>query len=113
MKKLIIVLIVLLFISNTGIGQSFPFLGNHFKNLNFECAGFVTAVYPAGKWANLQNQVLYAKTDIGGVYKSTNNGLNWISISSYFEGDNESNMHLYYSEYIIAGLAVNPKDSKF
>ncbi len=111
MKKLIIVLIVLLFISNKGIGQSFPFLGYHFKNLNFECAGFVTAVYPAGKWANLQNQVLYAKTDIGGVYKSTNNGLNWISISSYFEGDNESNMHLYYSEYIIAGLAVNPKDS--
>lgn len=108
MKKLILLLTltVMLFVNNTGFSQSFPFLGNNFKNLNFECAGFVTAVYSAGNPANLANQILYAKTDIGGVYKSTNNGLNWVSISSYYE----TGEHLFYSEYIIAGLAVNPSN---
>ncbi|MFA5012291.1 MAG: hypothetical protein WC644_10115 [Ignavibacteria bacterium] len=91
MKKIIFSLLIVFILNNILNSQSFPFLGYNFKNLNFECAGFVTAVYPAGNPANLANQILYAKTDIGGAYKSTNNGLNWISISSYFEGDNESN----------------------
>lgn len=108
MKKLILILIALLFINSMGICQSFPFLNNSlFKSLNFQCAGFVTAVYPAGI-STLESQVLYAKTDIGGVYKSTNNGTNWISISSYYE----TGEHLFYSEYIIAGLAVNSMNSE-
>ena len=114
MKKLFLLLFVLLFSNNIGISQSFPFLNSSlFKSLNFQCAGFVTAVYPAQNSGSLENQILYAKTDIGGVYKSSNNGSTWTSISSYFEGESEPYMHLYYSEYIIAGLAVNPKDSKF
>lgn len=109
MKKLIPFLLALLLINSMGICQSFPFLNNYsFKSLNFQCAGFVTAVYPAGNPEYIQNQILYAKTDIGGIYRSSNNGNTWTSISSYSEVDNESNAHLFYSEYIIAGLAVHP-----
>ena len=92
--------------------QTIPFLNeNNYKTLNFECGGFVTAVYPAYNSNNLVNQWLYAKTDIGGVYKSTNNGTNWTLISNYYHdgilGVSES---MFYSHYIIAGLAVHPED---
>ncbi len=113
MKKLIPFLLALLLINSMGICQSFPFLNNYsFKSQNFQCAGFVTAVYPAVNPGNLQAQILYAKTDVGGVYRSSDNGSTWTSISSYFEGEGEPYMHLYYSEYIIAGLAVNPTNTE-
>ncbi len=91
--------------------QTIPFLNsNQFKWFNFECGGFVTAVYPAFNNSGLSNQILYAKTDVGGVYRSSNNGLNWNLISSYYEGTSEQNANLFFSEYIIAGMAVHPTD---
>jgi len=69
MKKLILILIVLFFFNNTGISQSFPFLGGFFKSQNFQCGGFVTAVYPAGNPTNLGSQILYAKTVKNKCYK--------------------------------------------
>ncbi|MFA5010826.1 MAG: hypothetical protein WC644_02625 [Ignavibacteria bacterium] len=95
--------------------QTIPFLNeNHFKTLNFECGGFVTAVYPAfNNTTNLGSQWLYAKTDVGGVYKSTNNGDNWTLISNYYHdgilGVSES---MFFSHYVVAGLAVNPTDKE-
>ncbi len=91
--------------------QTIPFLNsNEFKWFNFECGGFVTAVYPAFNSSGLSNQILYAKTDVGGVYRSSNNGVNWNLISNYFEGTDEQNAHLFFSEYIIAGMAIHPTD---
>jgi len=92
--------------------QTIPFLNeNNYKTLNFECWGFVTAVYPAHNTSDLGDQWLYAKTDVGGVYKSTNNGTNWTLISNYYHdgilGFSES---MFFSHYIIDGLAVHPED---
>ena len=94
--------------------QTIPFLNeNHFKTLNFECGGYVTAVYPALNTSDLGDQWLYAKTDVGGVYRSTNNGTNWTLISNYYHdgilGFSES---MFFSHYVIAGLAVNPTEKE-
>jgi|GEM_PF-4099453 len=56
---------------------------NQFKSVNFQCGGYVSNVVPAyNPSGNMSTQILYARTDIGGVYKSTNNGDNWISINN-------------------------------
>ncbi len=112
MKKLIFLFAIVISFSTYSSAQYFPnyILGSNFTYQNFECGGFVTAVYPAYNNSGLCNQVLYAKTDIGGVYRSSNNGVNWNLISSYKEGTSEQNAHLFFSEYIIAGMAVHPTD---
>jgi hypothetical protein len=99
--------VLLIFVILTGItySQSLPFLPATFRSLDYQCAGFVTEVIPAkNTTGNLNQQVLYAKTDIGGVYKSSNNGTTWTLISTYHESDGT----VAFSEYVIAGLAVNP-----
>jgi len=102
-------LICLIFLLSLGIlfSQQVSFLSYPtFRALNYECAGFVTAVFPAYNNGSLSEQYLYAKTDVGGIYKSTNNGDSWKLISNYRESDGS----IAFSEYINAGLAINPTD---
>ncbi|MFA7361977.1 MAG: hypothetical protein WC139_13175, partial [Candidatus Kapaibacterium sp.] len=111
MKKINFLIWIFMCFTLIAHSQTIPFLNsNEFKWFNFECGGFVTAVYPAFNNSGLSNQILYAKTDVGGVYRSSNNGLSWNLISSYSEGTGEQNAHLFFSEYIIAGMAVHPTD---
>lgn len=65
---------------------------------NFECAGYLTEIVPAN---NIFTPaiVLYARTDIGGVYKSTDNGNNWAFISKFAPSP---------AALMTQGLAVQP-----
>jgi photosystem II stability/assembly factor-like uncharacterized protein len=51
---------------------------NTFRFINFEGAGWVTAV----KYSS-DGSRLYARTDVGGVFRSDNSGANWNFISTY------------------------------
>jgi len=104
MKNIIKFLVVFVSLSGIIYSQSIPFLPNSFRSLNYQCAGYVTEIIPAKNTSSLSQQVLYAKTDIGGIYKSSNNGSTWGLISNYPLLNNSR----AYSEYITAGLAVNP-----
>lgn len=104
MKIFIKVLIAFVILTGITYSQSVPFLSNSFRSLNYQSAGYVTEVIPAKNTNSLSQQVLYAKTDIGGIYKSLNNGSAWNLISNYPLLNNSR----AYSEYITAGLAVNP-----
>ncbi|MDI6803263.1 MAG: hypothetical protein QME58_05375, partial [Bacteroidota bacterium] len=78
--------------------------------LNFECGGYVTEIipvkYPTGTQPdNINQQVLYARTDIGGIYRSSNNGLNWEYVSKYLNTVGTLNPGISGSELSIQGLA--------
>jgi len=77
-----------------------------FRSLNFEGAGYVTGLFPVKYNSNslpgITKQVIYARTDIGGVYKSTNNGISWVFISNFRK-------NISPSELMIQGIAVKPK----
>ncbi|MBE2256034.1 MAG: T9SS type A sorting domain-containing protein [Ignavibacteria bacterium] len=78
------------------------------RSLNFECGGYVTGLYVGKNTTNnLNQQILYAKTDIGGVYRSSNNGTNWINISSNIPLSPDSK-GLMKTELITQGFSVNP-----
>jgi|GEM_PF-1558598 hypothetical protein len=105
MKNLIKVLLVFFILTGITYSQPIPFLPTTFRSLNFQSAGFVTEVIPAiNTTGDLNQQVLYAKTDVGGIYKSSDNGVTWTLITTYHESDGT----VAFSEYIIAGFAVNP-----
>lgn len=79
------------------------------RSLNFECGGFVTNIYVApNSTQSIASQLLFAKTDVGGVYKSTNNGNNWTFISDY--RNSSTNPTLSKSELITQGFAFKPDD---
>lgn len=101
--KIVINLIFLLFIAiNIAYSQS------TFKSVNFQCGGYVTNVVPAyNSTGTMSTQILYARTDIGGVYKSTNNGDNWISINNYLRtGD-----YITTSDLSVQGIAIHPTNT--
>lgn len=107
MKNFIKVLFVFIILTGITYAQSVPFLSNSYRSLNFQCAGFVTEVIPAPNSSSLENQLLYAKTDIGGMYRSNDNGSSWVLISGYKEAyPNFTNIP--YSSYITAGFAMHP-----
>jgi hypothetical protein len=78
--------------------------------LNFECGGYVTEVipvkYPAGQQpASISDQILYARADVGGIYRSSDHGQNWKYISNYYNtGFGQPGISI--SELSIQGLAV-------
>ncbi|MDI6802673.1 MAG: hypothetical protein QME58_02355 [Bacteroidota bacterium] len=79
--------------------------------LNFECGGYVTEIipvkYPSTVGKSIDNQVLYARTDIGGVYRSNNNGLSWTYVSTYLNyPTGGGHPGISGSELSIQGIAV-------
>lgn len=86
---------------------------SNFKSVNFECGGYVTAVFPVKhNPSSINQQVLYAKTDVGGVYRSADNGATWGQVACYFNGQTEANAYMMWSEYIIGSLAVHPTNTQ-
>ncbi|HEX2787571.1 MAG TPA: T9SS type A sorting domain-containing protein [Ignavibacteria bacterium] len=81
--------------------------------VNFQAGGYVTGIYVAKNTGNISNQILYAKTDIGGIYKSTNNGVNWNFISNYTTIPTGNHTSLLKSELVTQGFAMNPEYSNY
>lgn len=102
----------ILFVSLIFILNFFPLElhSQNFRSLNFEGAGYVTGVFPVKYNPNFlpnpSNQTIYARTDVGGVYKSTDNGNSWKFISNF-----RSNMSP--SELMIQGIAVREKSGHY
>lgn len=86
MKKIITFIVVFIAMNYTE--------AQTFRSVNFEGAGWVTAV----KYSS-DGSVLYARTDVGGAFKSTDGGNNWQFISQYAE-----NIGGLY----VQGLAIHP-----
>ena len=91
---------------------------NSWNYLNFESGGYNTEIiplkYPTGFQPSIiDEQVLYARTDVGGIYRSTNNGLSWTIVNNYYRA-NGLNPGLTISDLSIQGLAVryNTNDGK-
>lgn len=98
MKKIIYLLTFLCTINNFTLAQSY-------RDINFECGGFVTEIYVAKNDNLIGYQILYARTDVGGLYRSSNNGNSWINISNYLrQGANAQAQ----SELCIQGVAIHP-----
>ncbi len=83
---------------------------NDWNYLNFECGGYVTEIipvkYPSTAGRSINDQVLYARTDIGGIYRSSNNGLSWDYVSTYLNYPADGQPGISGSELSIQGLAV-------
>jgi len=108
MKKLFLVLLFLGFV-NFVICQSYT----NYRPLNFECGGWVTEIVPFPDKnhtiTNPNNSILFARTDVGGVYYSSNNGSGWNYISTYF--DNKSWGPEFSPSFLnIQGIAVHPEN---
>lgn len=105
MKNLnLIIVLTALFVANI-YSQT-----NAWKYLNFESGGYVMEIipvkYPAGQQpGDINQQVLYARTDVGGIYRSSDNGQNWVYASNYvnYVGLNPG---ITLSETHIQGTAV-------
>jgi len=77
-KKIIIASIAMILLLSTAAFTQ----PNAWNYLNFECGGYVTEIipvdYPTGSQPpSIDQQVLYARTDVGGIYRSSNNGVSW------------------------------------
>ena len=104
-NKLFLTLVALFILINSVYSQ---YTGWNY--LNFESGGYVTEIipveYPAGQQpADISQQVLYARTDVGGIYRSTNNGGSWLYASNYinYVGLNPG---ITLSEIHIQGVAI-------
>jgi len=105
MKHITSIFVALLFV-NTAYTQL-----QEWNYLNFECGGYVTEIipvkYPSGRQpSSIGQQVLYARTDIGGVYRSSNNGVSWEYVSKYLNYPSGGQPGISGSELSIQGLAV-------
>lgn len=85
---------------------------NGWRFLNHESGGYVTSIIPvkysSGQQpSSLSGQVLYARTDVGGIYRSGNNGLRWDFNSCYYRTPPGRNFaEVTASEFHIQGLAL-------
>lgn len=103
-KKNLIVLLLLIFTIHI-ISQD-----NGWRYLNHESGGYVTAVYPilypqGQQPSSINQQVLYARTDIGGIYRSTDNGLSWSFNSCYYRTLERNYPEVTGSDFHIQGVA--------
>jgi hypothetical protein len=84
---------------------------NGYDWLNFEGGGnFVEVIVAKNTTGNIANQILYARTDIGGVYWSNDNGLSWHEIICFGRQPSPPGRSSR-SELIIAGMTVNPENA--
>ena len=82
---------------------------NAWNYLNFESGGYVTEIipvkYPTGSQPpSINQQVLYARTDVGGIYRSSNNGVSWEFASNYYKDIGKPG--ITESELCIQGVAI-------
>lgn len=105
MKKFKVLFYIFLFLLGYTNLYSDP---NGFDWLNFEGGGnFVEVIVAKNTTGNIANQILYARTDIGGVYWSDNNGGAWHQIICHARQPLPPG-RFSRSEYIIAGMTIHP-----
>lgn len=105
-KNSVIIALIVVFVTNI---SCFSQIGA-WNYINFESGGYNTEIiplkYPFGlQPSSIDQQILYARTDVGGIYRSTNNGLTWTIINNYYRTDG-LNTGLTISDLSIQGLAV-------
>src|ERR1700722_8291892 len=78
------------------------------QNANIGAGGFVDGVF----FDPNNNGVMYARTDIGGLYKSTNGGNNWQELLD-FVGNSTSNSGngSTSTNFQVLGFALDPENS--
>lgn len=103
-NKLFLTLIALFIFINSAYAQ---YTG--WQYLNHESGGYVTEIIPVkyiGQLpASINNQVLYARTDVGGIYRSSDNGQSWTIINNYFR-KTSGYSGIAISDLSIQGLTV-------
>ena len=87
--------IILLFLLNIFLTLSIYSQGT-FRPINYEGAGWVTAVQYSSDGLRL-----YARTDVGGVFRSDNGGANWNFIATYATT---------IAGLMVQGIAIKPGD---
>lgn len=114
MKKYVFAFVILLVsFSNVNIFADCSSCNPDYIKYNFQGAGWVTEIYPAlyKNWdisniPALNNYRLYARTDVGGLYISDDNGMTWFSIPMHYL----PNFEMSASDLCVQGLAVHPVD---
>jgi len=86
---------------------------SHWRYLNYESGGYVTEIiplhYPQGnRPASVNNQVLVARMDIGGICRSTDNGYSWTNIDNFFRPTGPWQSEKSESELSVQGVAIRP-----
>ena len=72
--------------------------------------------YPTGQIPiSVNDQILYCRTDIGGIYRSINNGTNWTYISNYYDINQTYHYDIPPSFLSVQGMVVfpNPQNNAF
>ncbi|MFA7360654.1 MAG: T9SS type A sorting domain-containing protein [Candidatus Kapaibacterium sp.] len=114
MKKFLCTILFLFLVSSINYTYSAGTHPSRFRNLNFEGGGWVTEIIPAQyknvSYPSLNQYILYARTDVGGLYRSSNNGENWTNITNYYWDIVQTGISLSPSEMSIQGLAIHPEN---
>jgi xyloglucan-specific exo-beta-1,4-glucanase len=99
MKKLS-VLFFLLFLAQTAIAQLWDF-----KNVNLQGMGYVTGllIHPN---TTLAPNTVYARTDVGGVYRLDNDNQRWIPLMDYYVSRNKGGV-----TYDVESFALDPQSA--
>ena len=115
MKK-VLYSVIFLFLIFHALNESFSAgsVRDRFRYLNFEGGGWITEIYPAPykniTFPPLNQYILYARTDMGGIYRSSNNGENWTYVSTFYWEFGANGVSLSPSEMSVQGLAVHPEN---
>ncbi len=79
-----------------------------FQNVNIGAGGFVDGIFYDPKNAN----TIYARTDIGGLYKSTNDGTNWSQLLDFVGNNTSGSQNGTQSQEIgVLSFAIDPENS--
>ncbi len=79
-----------------------------FQNVNIGAGGFVDGIFYDPKNAN----TIYARTDIGGLYKSTNDGTSWSQLLDFVGNNTTGSQNGTQSQEIgVLSFAIDPENS--
>ncbi len=76
------------------------------QNVSIDGGGFVDGIF----YSPTQQNVIYARTDIGGAYKSTNDGQTWSQLLDWVPGSNSANPSAFQMMGVLS-LAIDPENA--
>jgi len=83
------------------------------QNVNIGAGGFVDGIFYDPNNAN----VIYARTDIGGLYKSVNDGTNWTQLLDFVSNGSSANNYngfsTVYQDIGVLSFAIDPENSNY